>query len=228
VVPESFVNLAPGPLVHGLTTGEMARYVNVRLAKPARLTVLPMDGWTREMAWADTGRAWVPPSPNLRTADAALVYPGTALLEATNVSEGRGTSSPFLLLGAPWLTSTDQQALREIRVPGFRLSAASFTPRASPAAPSPKYLDQECNGLRVEVVDPSQAQPYRLGLELLRALASRPGFAWTRDGEALTWLLGTPRVVRDLRDGKTVDEILAADEDDHAAWRRERRAALLY
>jgi uncharacterized protein YbbC (DUF1343 family) len=229
VVPESFVNMAPGPLVHGLTMGEMARYVNARLARPARLTVVPMDGWTRTMTWADTGRPWVAPSPNLRSAAAALAYPGTALLEATNVSEGRGTSSPFLLLGAPWLTSMDLRLLvREPRQPGFELSVTSFTPTGSPAAPSPKYLDRECNGLRVEVVDPAKVQPYRLGLELLRALARRPGFEWARDGEALTWLLGTPRVSQGLKGGMSVDEILAADAEDHASWRRDRGAALLY
>jgi len=88
VVPASFVNLAPGPLVHGLTLGEMARLVNASLPKPARLRVIPMKGWKRSMTWAQTGLPWVPPSPNLPTPDTALIYPGAALLEATNVSEG--------------------------------------------------------------------------------------------------------------------------------------------
>ena len=74
VVPASFVNLAPGPLVHGLTLGEMARFVNQALDEPARLSVVPMKGWKREMTWTDTGRAWVPPSPNLRSSEAAIAY----------------------------------------------------------------------------------------------------------------------------------------------------------
>lgn len=222
-VPASFLNLAPGPLVHGLTLGEMATYVNARRERPARLTVIPMEGWKRPMTWAGTGRPWVSPSPNLRSAEAALAYPGTALLEATNVTEGRGTESPFLLLGAPWL---DPSAFT-ISAPGFQLEPVSFTPRSSPAAPSPKHQGQQCRGLRVRVTDPAAAEPYRLGVTLLAVLSRQPGFEW-RDGDTLTPLLGTPRLLQDLRAGKTVEEILAADAADHAAWRRDRRPALLY
>jgi beta-N-acetylhexosaminidase len=181
VVPSSFVNLAPGPLVHGLTLGEMARFVNQGLEKPARLSVVPMKGWERGMTWADTGLPWVPPSPNLRSPDAALAYPGVALLEATNVSEGRGTASPFLTFGAPWFRSLDL----EVSVPGFELDPVLFTPSSSPAAPNPKYLDQKCHGLSVRVTDPSSAQPYRLGVELLVALSSRAEFEWRREGDDL-------------------------------------------
>jgi uncharacterized protein YbbC (DUF1343 family) len=103
VASTSLVNRAPGPLVHGLTLGEMARHANAGLSPRAKLTVIGMRGWKRRMLWEDTGRPWLPPSPNLRSAQAALAYPGVCLLEATNVSEGRGTETPFLLLGAPWL-----------------------------------------------------------------------------------------------------------------------------
>ncbi|HEX7180470.1 MAG TPA: serine hydrolase, partial [Thermoanaerobaculia bacterium] len=224
VVPASFLNLAPGPLVHGMTLGEMARYVNARLERPARLTVVPLEGWKRRMTWAGTGRPWNPPSPNLRSAEAALAYPGTALLEATNLSEGRGTESPFLLLGSPWLDPSGVV----VSVPGFHLEPARFTPRASPAVLHPKYPDQECRGFRLKVIDPAMAQPYRLGITLLVAFSRQPGFEWRDGGGALTRLVGTPRLVEDLKAGKTVEEILAADTADHAAWRRDRRPALLY
>jgi uncharacterized protein YbbC (DUF1343 family) len=224
VVPESFVNLAPGPLVHGLTLGEMARFENQGLEKPARLSVIPMKGWERSMTWADTGLPWVPPSPNLRSPEAAIAYPGIALLEGTNVSEGRGTANPFLIVGAPWLRTPQIQ----ISVPGFRLEPVIFTPSASPAAPDPKHLDQECHGMAVRITDPATAQPYRLGVTLLAALQSRAGFKWRKDGAALTWLVGTPRVLDDFRRGKTVEQILDADRADHAAWRRVRKPALLY
>jgi uncharacterized protein YbbC (DUF1343 family) len=134
-VPESLVNTAPGPLVHGLTAGEMAQFVNASLSKPARLTVVPMKGWRRSMSWADTGRAWVSPSPNLRSAEAALVYPGTALLEGTNVSEGRGTDAPFLLLGGPWLKP--EAIIPSLPASGLTFETATFTPAASAAAPEP-------------------------------------------------------------------------------------------
>lgn len=224
LVPESFVNLAPGPLVHGLTLGEMARLVNQHFETPARLSVVKMTGWKRSMTWVDTGRAWVPPSPNLRSPASALAYPGTALLEATNVSEGRGTDSPFLILGAPWLSSKPLV----LTAAGFDLEPVVFTPTASPAAPKPKFLNQECHGLIVRVTDPAKAQPYRLGVTLLSALSSRCEFEWTRDGAALTWLAGTPRLFDDFKAGKTVDQILEADRADHATWRAKRSEALLY
>src|SRR5262249_58175179 len=99
--PASLVTTAPGPLVHGMTAGEMAQYVNGLRSKPAQLTVVPMHGWKRSMPWAETGRTWVAPSPNLRSPEAALVYPGTALLEGTNVSAGRGAGSPVLPIDRP-------------------------------------------------------------------------------------------------------------------------------
>jgi beta-glucosidase-like glycosyl hydrolase/uncharacterized protein YbbC (DUF1343 family) len=181
VVPASFVNLAPGPLVHGLTLGEMARFVNSQLDEPASLTVVPMVGWTRQMTWAETGRDWVSPSPNLRSAEAALAYPGTALLEATNLSEGRGTEDPFLLFGAPWLKPGDLQ----LSVPGFSLEGVRFTPFASDAAPYPKFEDQECSGHRVRVLVPQGAAPYALGVALLHELLGHANFEWLQNGDVL-------------------------------------------
>jgi uncharacterized protein YbbC (DUF1343 family) len=225
--PSSLVSLAPGPLVHGLTLGEMARMVNGGLAKPARLTVVPVSGWRREMVWADTARTWVPPSPNLRTADAALAYPGVCLLEATNVSEGRGTGAPFLLLGAPWLRP--EETARAVRADGFRLDPAAFTPAASPAAPAPKLAGESCRGLRVQVTDAHAVRPYALGLGLLRAIRLlHPEFRWTREGAGLDTLLGTRRVREALERDESVDSILAADEPALTAFARERKAALLY
>jgi len=224
LMPESFVNLAPGPLVHGLTMGEMARFVNQRLKKPVRLTVVPMQGWERGMTWADTGRAWVPPSPSLRSPEAAIAYPGVCLLEVTNVSEGRGTANPFLVFGAPWLRPSELQVL----APGFELEPVIFTPVGSPATPNPKFDGQECHGMRVRVTDPAAAQPYRLGVELLVALMSRDDFEWKDEGAALTRLVGTQRLLDDLRRRRSVVQIIEADLADHDVWRRDRAAALLY
>ncbi len=227
IVPSSFVNLAPGPLIHGLTMGEMAQLVNAKLPKPAELSVVEMRGWSRSMTWADTGRPWVAPSPNLLSVEAALAYPGVALMEATNVSEGRGTELPFLRLGAPWL-EIDRFLASWSKAPvqGFAMKPTRFVPTGSPAAPHPKFRGEECSGVVIEVTDPSVAEPYRLGLTLLHAMKGQTGFEWLREG--LTWLLGTPKVYRALRGGRSVDEILAEDAADHIAWRQQRRAFLLY
>lgn len=227
VVPASFVNKAPGPLVHGLTFGEMARYVNSLRDDPAQLTVVPMRGWQRRMTWRETGRAWVPPSPNLRTPEAALAYPGVALLETTNVSEGRGTATPFLVFGAPWL-HPQTIGLEAAWVSGMRLIPTEFTPRSSESAPNPKYVDELCRGWRVEIVDQQPVYAYGQGLRVLTRLSRQTGFAWRRDGEALTWLVGTPTVYEALSSGRSVEEILAADREDQARWREQRSSALLY
>lgn len=223
-VPLSLVSRAPGPLVHGLTLGEMARVANAGRAKPARLTVVAMEGWKRSMRWRDVGRAWIAPSPNLRSAEAALVYPGTCLLESTRATEGRGTDAPFLLIGAPWV---DASALASVRSPGFALTPTRFTPRASEAARSPKHRDVECAGVRVSVTDASATRPYELGLRLLQALRKQAGFGWTREG-ALDWLVGTRRVREALERGDSVESMLEANAADLAAWERERAPALLY
>lgn len=225
--PKTALNRAPGPLVHGLTPAELARYANGLRARPARLTVVAMRGWRRSMTWPRTRRDWIPPSPNLRTAEAALAYPGTCLLEATNVTEGRGTEAPFLLLGAPWL---DAEALRRsVRVDGFALEPARFTPRAGPAAPAPKHLGQACAGVRVRVAHARRGSPYALGVSLLHALRGQRGFAW-RDGrpESLDRLIGTPDLRKALERGDSVESILRADEPAVAAFRAARAPALLY
>ena len=176
------------------------------------------------MTWTDTLRTWVPPSPNLRSPDAAIAYPGVALLEATTVSAGRGTAIPFLYFGAPWLDPDDL----DVEVAGFELEAVIFTPSASPAAPNPKFLDEECRGMRVRVTDPAGADSYRLGVELLVALQGHEEFEWRNEGDALTRLVGTPKLIEDLRQGLTVEEILAPDAASHEAWRRARAPVLLY
>jgi uncharacterized protein YbbC (DUF1343 family) len=223
---KSLLSFAPGPLVHGMTVGEMARLVAARSPEPPRLTVVPMDGWRRAMRWGDTGRPWVPPSPNLRTADATLAYAGTALLEATNVSEGRGTEAPFLLLGAPWIRP--EELISRVSTAGFALEAARFTPRSSQAALEPKYRDQECAGLRVSVASPEAAHPYAFGLSLLSALRTRPGFQWLREGAALDTLLGTSRPRFALERGDSVEAVVRADAAAIAAFLESRQSALLY
>jgi uncharacterized protein YbbC (DUF1343 family) len=225
-VPASLVSMAPGPLVHGLTLGEMARFGNAHRDTPGQLSVVPMAGWTREMTWPDTGRPWTPPSPNLRSADAALVYPGTCLLEATNLSEGRGSEDPFRIFGSPWLQPGAVEAA--ISPPGLVLEQVQFTPEGSPAAPHPRYLGTPCTGFRVRVEEPGAVRPYAFGLGLLATLRRQPAFEWVRGGTALDRLLGTVRVHAALEVGDSAREILAADALAIKRFRDERRASLLY
>lgn len=226
-VPRSLLNMTPGPLVHGLTMAEMAQVVNASREKKATLQPVRMDGWARSMTWADTGLPWVNPSPNLRSADACLAYPGTCLIEGTIATEGRGTDAPFLKIGAPWFKA--EEMAKAVRVKGFACEPTSFTPRSSPAAPAPKLLDVPCRGLEIRVTDAHLAEPWRLGLTLLIEMKGRhPEFAWNRDGSGFDRLVGT-RVLRAAIDrGNSVDAILAAEAPDVAAFRKSRAASLLY
>jgi uncharacterized protein YbbC (DUF1343 family) len=179
------------------------------------------------MLWRDTGRAWVAPSPNLRSAEAALAYPGICLLEATNVSEGRGTESPFLTIGAPWLEP--RPLLARLEVTGFRLEETAFTPRAGAAAPEPKYDGVLCKGLRLRTDGSAPIRGYELGLLLLRELrALHPEFRFLREGSALDRLLGTKSVREALDRGETVGAILRRERAATEAFRRERGRFLLY
>jgi uncharacterized protein YbbC (DUF1343 family) len=254
-MPFSLVSVAPGPLVHGLTLGEMALFATgKRLSsrggrggggtadssgqvtpgslgmtgedRAGRVSVVPMTGWKRAMAWSDTGRPWVNPSPNLRSAEAALAYPGTCLLEATNASEGRGTTAPFLLVGAPWMKA--EAVAREAATPGFALEPTAFTPEASAAAPQPKHLGARCQGLRVRVTDPALARPWALGLGLLIALRRHPEFQWVREGAWLDTLTGTKAVRAAIERGDAAGAILDAEAPAIERWRRERASSLLY
>jgi uncharacterized protein YbbC (DUF1343 family) len=225
-LPARLVSMAPGPLVHGLTFGEMARYATDQGRKPGTVSVVAMGGWSRDMTWAATGRPWVNPSPNLRSAEAALAYPGTCLVEATNATEGRGTDAPFLTVGAPWVKP--EALAREAETPGFTLEPTTFTPKASPAAPHPKLLGAACKGVRVRVTDASAARPFTLGLRLLLALKRHPEFAWLREGAALDSLLRTKSLRLAIERGDGVDAILAEQAPGIERWRSDRAASLLY
>lgn len=226
-VPASLVNMTPGPLVHGLTLAEIARVVNASRELKAKLSAVELEGWSREMSFKDTGLPWVNPSPNLRSPEACLAYPGTCLIEGTTATEGRGTDAPFLKIGAPWLKS--EEMARAVRVPGFECEPTTFTPRSSSATPVPKHLDVPCQGLLVRVRDAAKAEPYRLGLTLLIEMKRRhPEFAWRGDGSGFDRLVGTRSVRTAIDRGDSVDAIVAADAPAVADFRRLRAPSLLY
>ena len=174
---ESFVGLHPVPLRHGLTGGEMARWLNGARGIGCDLEVIPCDGWERSMSWNDTGLPWVMPSPNLPTPDSCTVYPGMVLLEGTNLSEGRGTTRPFELFGAPWLDSAALAArLAAAHLPGVVFRPCHFEPTFQ------KHSGLLCGGAQLHVTDASAFDPVRTAVEVLvavRELAPHD-FAWRR------------------------------------------------
>ncbi len=172
---ESFVGQFPIPMRHGMTVGELARLFNEHFGIGADLTLVEMSGWRREMYWDDTGLPWVMPSPNMPTLDTAIVSPGMVLFEGTNLSEGRGTTRPFEVSGAPWV---DARALAARtnghRLPGVKFRAVGFEPTFQ------KHARQACGGCQLHVVDRQQFRPVLAAVALLaeyRALAP-DRFAW--------------------------------------------------
>ncbi len=230
----SFVGRYPIPVVHGMTAGELALMVRGEAMLPGLedldLTVIPAEGWLRGMQWPDTGLPWVATSPNIPTFETALVYPGTCFFEATAASEGRGTTSPFLLLGAPWADgSLLAEELNGRALPGVRFEAVEFTPRpVSGMDTSPKLSNRQLGGIHLRITDRRAYLPLETGMYILsafyrmgeEALISRP--AW------LTRLAGTERLGELLLAGDTPDTIIRAWEHDVDAFRELRAPYLLY
>jgi uncharacterized protein YbbC (DUF1343 family) len=228
----SFVGLHPLPTRHGLTIGEVARWLALAHGLRPRLTVVAMRGWRRRMLWEDTGVPWVAPSPNMPTPDTARVYPGGCLFEGTNLSEGRGTTRPFEWVGAPYLDAhAYADALDEERLPGVSFRPARFTPTFH------KWAGRLCGGVQIHVTDRARFKPFVTGLAIVAAArrAAPRRFAWRqppyefeRRKLPIDILLGTDRIRRALERGQPLRDIERGWRSDLLAWKRRRAPALLY
>jgi uncharacterized protein YbbC (DUF1343 family) len=218
----SFVGLVPTPVRHGLTWGEIVAWCAARESL-AGVTVAPMLGWTREMRYEDTGLPWVLPSPNMPTVDTAVVYPGGCLLEGTNLSEGRGTTRPFEIFGAPWLKGEALAAdLHRDGGEGFVARPLTFRPTFQ------KHARATCEGVQIHVTDRARFSPYRCYLAAIRSARRCEGFAWrtepyefVSDRPAIDLLTGDPAVRVALDAGAAIEDLLAIDAERTEAWRAE-------
>ncbi|MFI1563424.1 exo-beta-N-acetylmuramidase NamZ domain-containing protein [Streptomyces sp. NPDC020490] len=219
----TFVGRQPIAQAHGMTVAELARLFNGEfLTAPVELETVTMTGWRRSWFYDACGLPWVPPSPNMPTLDTALVYSGTCLLEGTNLSEGRGTTRPFELLGADGVDGRWAAAVNELGLPGVRFREAYFAPAFS------KYQGKTVGGVQVHVHDRAAFDPVRTGIALL-VTAKRvfDGFAWRSDGW-IDKLTGSARVRTLIDAGADTDEVVADWQAELAAFRRTRRHYLLY
>lgn len=219
----TFVGREPIAQAHGMTVAELARLFNGEfLARPVELETVTATGWRRGEFFGATGLPWVPPSPNMPTPDTALVYAGTCLFEGTNLSEGRGTTRPFELLGAEGIDGRWAAAANALELPGVRFREAYFAPTFS------KFQGKTVGGLQLMVHDPAAFDPVRTGIALLvTARRSWSGFVWRPDNW-IDKLTGSSRVRTLIDAGATADEVAAAWETDLAAFRAVRREYLLY
>jgi uncharacterized protein YbbC (DUF1343 family) len=217
----NFVNYHPLPVRHGMTAGELATLVNEERHIGARIEVVEVSGWQRSMAHAQTGLPWRNPSPNLRSADAALLYPAIGLLESTNVSVGRGTDRPFHVLGAPFIDGNAlARALGTAMLPGVTAEPVHFTPDANP------HAGQQCHGISLTVTDPVDFRPATTALVIARALYEQHLRQW--QSHKLIRLWGNRRVVDALLGNAPLDKVERSWQPELAAFVEHRAPFLLY
>jgi uncharacterized protein YbbC (DUF1343 family) len=230
---ESFVGLVSCPNRHGLTAGEIARWRHAVEKLDLELAVISMIGWRRDMLFDHTGLPWVMPSPNMPTVDTALVYPGGCLVEGTELSEGRGTTRPFELSGAPWIDPYKlADAMTAMNLPGCKLRPVYFTPTFQ------KHAKQTCGGVQIHVTNADQFRSYRTSVAFLKACFDQrpePATFWrTRAYEfvdtipAIDLLAGNTALREGIEAGASLDELAARWPRDEGAWLDEREEFLLY
>lgn len=221
----SFVGEYAVPTRYGLTIGEFANFVKDHLSLDVELTVSRLTGWQRGMLWTDTDGIWIPPSPNIPTPESALMYLGTCIFEGTNLSEGRGTTTPFELVGAPFIDAGRlEAAMRRRRLPDIAVMRASFTPVFS------KWQGELCSGVRIKALS-AQANAFAAGLYLLEAILdlypNEAKFLGGSDSPLAHFnlLLGTD----EFRNGRvSADELIAKNLAPVEAFREESKKYMLY
>lgn len=232
----SFVGRYPIPMRHGLTIGELALMFNTDFGIGCDLEVVPLQGWERTMHFVQTGLPWVAPSPNLPTPVSALVYTGQVIWEGTNVSEGRGTTQPFELFGAPFiepgrLLDRLLEMIDESLLTGVMLRPVEFEPTAN------KWAGQACRGFQLHVTDPRRYSPYALSLGLYQAVYhtypdrfayKSPPYEYETTRLPMDLILGDGRVRAGIEGGRALSDILADWKADLKAYAAATQRVLLY
>jgi uncharacterized protein YbbC (DUF1343 family) len=217
---------------HGMTVAELAGLFNEQFGIGATVEIATMEGWRREMFADETALPWVMPSPNMPTLETAVVYPGTVLFEGTMLSEGRGTTRPFELVGAPWIDAERLAAeMNRLELPGAFFRPAAFEPTFQ------KHAKQPCGGCQIHVTDRAAFKPVLTGAALLstfcrldpqRFVWRQPPYEYEREKLPIDILAGSPQLRGQVESGAPLREIAAAWHDDEREFARLRRPFLLY
>ena len=229
---ESFVGMYPIPMRHGLTIGELARLFNEHFGIGADLEVVAMEGWRREMYFDDTGRTWIMSSPNIPTFETTLVYPGTVLFEGTNVSEGRGTTRPFELVGAPWVVAERfADVMNRRNLPGVFFRPVLFEPTFH------KHAGKACAGCQIHVLDRRTFRPVEAAVALLESFRAAgtdrftwrdPPYEYEHARNPFDVLAGSPTLREQLESGVASHEIARSWESSVKEFEAIRKRFLLY
>lgn len=228
----SFVGLYPLPMRHGLTFGELALYINKEHGIDSDLEIIKMEGWSREMYYDETDLPWVFPSPNMPTADTAIVYPGQVIWEGTNISEGRGTTLPFELFGAPFLEhEVFINHLKKVALPGVYLRPLVFEPTSG------KWAGQTCTGFQLHITDRKEYKPYRTSLALLQATLlnypddffyKEPPYEYEYEKNPMDLILGDRGLRKKLEAGVAIDILEEEWSPGLAEFEKTRKKYWLY
>jgi uncharacterized protein YbbC (DUF1343 family) len=220
----SFVGVYPIPVRHGMTVGELAQFFNERFfSKKARLTVIPMKGWKRTMWFEDTALPWIAPSPNMPTLETAIVYPGQVYLEGTNLSEGRGTTKPFELFGAPWVDGYElANSLNALDLPGAIFRESWFTPTFS------KHQGELCGGAQIHVTDRIAFRPFATSLHIIKTVMEMYPDQFRFHAEYFDKIAGTASVREGLLNLQDVRDLMRMLEPEIQEFSDLRKPYLLY
>jgi len=207
----SFVGQRPLPIRHGMTIGEIGNYLQNEFYPSLDYHVIHMNGWRRKLWFEETGLPWVMPSPNMPTLDSATVYPGMCLLEGTNISEGRGTTKPFEIFGAPFIESrTLVKRLEEFNLPGVIFRPIYFQPTFQ------KYTGELCGGAQIHIVSREKFKPFKTGVAILRTIYDlypehfawkQPPYEYETERMPIDVLAGTDKLRKDIEKGEKLDEM---------------------
>lgn len=228
----SFVGLYPLPTRHGMTMAELAQYFNHKYRIDCELTVIPMKGWQREMWYDQTGLPWILPSPNMPTLDTAIVYPGTALIEGTTVSEGRGTTKPFEIIGAPGINPYDlAETLNYEQLPGVTFRPLSFIPTFQ------KHQGRLCGGVQIHVTERDVFLPVLTGVAVIRTIYDlypeiltwrNPPYEYEKERLPIDILSGTDTVRIQIEKRCSLEDISQSWKKNNDLFLAERSPYLLY
>lgn len=220
----SFVGLYPIPVRHGMTVGELALLFNDSFfEKKVSLKVIPMEGWERDMWYDETLLPWVIPSPNMPTLNTATVYPGQVYLEGTNISEGRGTTKPFELFGAPWIEANHlTHALNSLKLPGVLFREAWFKPIMS------KYKGQLCGGSQIHITNRESFKPFECTLSIIKTIMDKYPEHFRFHQEYFDKIMGTEQIRQALIKGDSVKKITDSYQEELTLFKQKREKYLLY
>ena len=229
---KSFVGFYPIPVQYGLTVGELANMIigeDWIKHKPS-LDVIQLSGWKRSHWYDDTQLTWTPPSPNIPDLSTATVYPGTCFIEATNVSEGRGTLHPFIWIGAPWINGKKlSQELNKLHLPGVVFRPVDFVPQNIPGkAIHPKYEGEQCHGIEINVIERHSFESVKTGIAILSTINSLYTTEFTINPDQMRRLFGSNTIISGMENNLSYEDICQQFKEELEEFNRLRKNYLLY